>query len=53
MCSRRLSIRLDEKEIWSVANFYRERVEDRKSGPYVEMRLGNFLPATGKSSQDK
>jgi hypothetical protein len=44
MSSRKETIRLDDKEIWSSGNFYRTPLADRKSGPYLEARLGPFLP---------
>ena len=38
-------VRLDGKEIWSVPNYHRVPMEDRKTGPYVEAPLARFVPA--------
>jgi hypothetical protein len=44
MSSRRETVSLDDKETWSVGNFYREPPDDRTSGPYIEARLGAYKP---------
>ena len=44
MSSLKETIRLDDKEIWTVPNFYRDPGEDRKTGPYVETKIGGFVP---------
>jgi hypothetical protein len=38
------TVRLDDKEVWSVPNFYKDRAEDRKTGPYAEAKVGTFTP---------
>jgi len=40
MSSRREVISLDDKQIWSTDNFYREAIDQRTTGPYIEVRLG-------------
>lgn len=42
MSSRKQVVRLDDQEVWAVVNFSRDPNEDRKTGPYVEKRLGRF-----------
>ena len=44
MSSQKAVFRLDEKEIWSVTNFHREPPETRIKGPYIEQRIGTFVP---------
>jgi hypothetical protein len=44
MSSLKMTIRLDEREVWTVPNFYRDPQEDRKTGPYTEARIGTFAP---------
>jgi hypothetical protein len=44
MSSLKESVRLDGKEIWAVPNYYRDPSEDRRTGPYVESRIGTFGP---------
>jgi hypothetical protein len=51
MCSLRQTIRLDDKEIWSAANFYRLPREERKTGPYIEGQIGFFKPASGSPKE--
>jgi hypothetical protein len=46
MSSLRETVRLDGKEVWAVPNYYRDPSEDRRSGPYVEARIGVFAPVT-------
>jgi hypothetical protein len=38
-------VRLDDAEIWSVANYHRQPPDDKKSGPYLEAGIGTFTPA--------
>src|SRR5205085_10593172 len=38
-------VRLDDKEVWSVPNYHRDPMEDRKTGPYVEAAFARFVPA--------
>ena len=45
MSSQELAVRLDDKEIWSVANYWQDPTEDRKTGPYVEAKIGTFVSA--------
>ncbi len=45
MSSLRETVRLDDKEVWSVPNYYQDRAEDRKTGPYTEAKVGTFTPA--------
>lgn len=45
MSSQKLSVRLEEKEIWTVPNYWRDPAEDRKTGPYAEARSGTFTPS--------
>lgn len=42
MSSLKESVRLDDKEVWTAANYYRDPNEDRRTGPYVESRIGKF-----------
>jgi hypothetical protein len=42
MSSQKLIIRLDDKEVWSTTNYWQDRSEDRRTGPYVEQRTGTF-----------
>ena len=51
MSSLREVVKLDEKEIWTVPNYYRDPVEDRKTGPYIEARVGTFVPSGGTPPQ--
>lgn len=44
MSSLKMTFRLDEREVWTVPNFYRDPQEDRKTGPYTEARIGTFAP---------
>lgn len=44
MSSLKETVRLDDKEVWTAANFYRDPNEDRKTGPYIEARVGTFTP---------
>jgi hypothetical protein len=50
MSSVKLSVRLDDKEIWSVGNYWQDRTEDRKTGPYVEAKSGTFTPAAAPAN---
>jgi hypothetical protein len=45
MSSHKGTVRLDDKEIWSVPNFYQDKTEDRKTGPYTEGKVGTFTPS--------
>jgi hypothetical protein len=45
MSSLKETVRLDDKEVWSVPNFYQDRTEDRKTGPYAEAKVGTFAPS--------
>jgi hypothetical protein len=42
MSSRKHVIRLDDKEIWSVSNYYSEPRESRTTGPYYEGKIGPY-----------
>jgi hypothetical protein len=44
MSSQKLTVRLDDKEAWSVGNYYQSPPQDRKTGPYAEARVGTFMP---------
>jgi hypothetical protein len=44
MSSQKETVRLNDKEIWSVPNYWRDPAEDRKTGPYVEANVGTFAP---------
>jgi hypothetical protein len=44
MSSLKETVRLDDKEVWTAPNFYRDPQEDRKTGPYIETRVGTFTP---------
>ena len=44
MSSHKETVRLDGKEVWSVPNYYSDPTEDRKTGPYIEARVGVFSP---------
>jgi hypothetical protein len=47
MTSHKVTVRLDDFEIWSVPNFFRDPAEDRRTGPYTEIRLGRFMSEAG------
>jgi hypothetical protein len=51
MSSLKETVRLDDKEIWSVPNYYQDRMEDRKTGPYAEAKVGTFTASA--ASPDK
>jgi hypothetical protein len=51
MSSQKLVVKLDEKEIWTVTNYWQDPSEDRKTGPYVEARFGTFPPAAAPAPQ--
>lgn len=38
------TVRLDDKEVWSVQNYYQDRAEDRKTGAHSEAKVGTFTP---------
>jgi hypothetical protein len=44
MSSQKAVFRLDDKEIWSVTNYHRESPQTRIKGPYMEQRIGTFVP---------
>ena len=44
MSSVKQIVRLDDKEIWSVPNYWREPTEDRKTGHYVEAKAADYDP---------
>jgi hypothetical protein len=44
MSSLRETVLLDDKEVWTVSNFYRDSQEVRNTGPYNEARVGTFTP---------
>ena len=44
MSSRKEVVRLDDREIWTVENFYSLPTEARKTGAYMESRLGPLDP---------
>ncbi len=50
MSSQEIVVRLDDREIWSVANYWQDPTEDRKTGPYVEGKTGTFAPAAAPES---
>ncbi len=45
MCSLKQTVRLDDKEIWTIPGFYTLPPADRKTGPYVEAYQGIFTSA--------
>jgi hypothetical protein len=49
MSSQKLTVCLDDKETWSVPNYWRDPAEDRKTGPYVEAKAGPFAPSATQS----
>lgn len=51
MSSQEMVVRLDDKEVWSVANYWQDPTEDRKTGPYVEAKIGTFVPVARKSDR--
>jgi len=52
MSSLKETVRLDGKEAWTVSNFYQDPAEDRRTGPYIEGRIGVFnAPATDQKSK--
>jgi len=57
MSSLKETVRLDDTEIWSVPNYHRDPVEDRKTGPYTEAAVGRYVaeanPPQRKSPQEK
>lgn len=42
MSSLQETVKLDGKEVWTVPNYYEDPQEDRRTGPYVEARIGVF-----------
>ena len=46
MSSLKETVRLDDKQVWSVPNYWQDPAEDRKTGPYVEAKAGTFVPGT-------
>jgi hypothetical protein len=44
MSSLRMAVQLDGKEVWTSPNYWQDPQEDRKTGPYVEARIGTFEP---------
>jgi hypothetical protein len=51
MSSQRLTVHLDDKETWTVTNYWQDPTEDRKIGPYVEARFGTFTPSAPAPAQ--
>lgn len=51
MSSQKLIVRLDDKEIWTAVNYWQDRTEDRKTGPYVEAKSGTFTPSAAATPQ--
>jgi hypothetical protein len=44
MTSAKMVVWLDDQEIWSLDNFHRDAPEAKKNGPYIEQRIGTFVP---------
>jgi hypothetical protein len=42
MSSLKQTVNLDDKEIWSIISFYRIPSSERKTGPYIEGRMGVY-----------
>jgi len=51
MSSLKLAVRLDDKEIWTVPNYWQDPAEDRKTGPYAEAKSGTFAPVSAAPAQ--
>ena len=46
MSSQKLAVVLDDKEVWTAGNFWEMPSTERRTGPYVEGRIGKFEAAT-------
>jgi hypothetical protein len=44
MSSQKLTVRLDDAEVWTVSNYWQDAAEDRRTGPYVESEIGKYDP---------
>ena len=44
MSSLKHTVNLDDKEVWSIIGFYRIPPAERKTGPYIEGRMGVYTP---------
>jgi hypothetical protein len=49
MSSLKEVVRLDDREIWSVANYHQDPTDDRKTGPYSEQKVSTYTPAADGS----
>jgi hypothetical protein len=45
MSSQKLSVVLDDKEVWTAGNYWQMPTADRRTGPYIEGRIGKFEAA--------
>jgi hypothetical protein len=45
-------VRLDDQEIWSVPNYHRNPMDDKKTGHYTEQKVGTFVPVVPAPSPD-
>ena len=44
MTSAKMAVWLDDQEIWSLTNYHRDAPEAKKTGPYIEQKIGTFMP---------
>jgi hypothetical protein len=50
MTSAKAAVRLDDQEIWSLSNYHRDPPEAKINGPYIEQRIGTFVPGAAAES---
>jgi hypothetical protein len=46
-------IRLDDQEIWSVPNYHKNPLDDKKTGHYTEQKVGTFVPTVTGTIPDQ
>jgi hypothetical protein len=51
MTSAKLAVWLDGREVVSLGNYHRDTPEAKKTGPYMEQRIGTFVPAVGAAAE--
>jgi hypothetical protein len=51
MSSLKMAVRLGDREVWTVPNYWREPTEDRRTGPYVESKFGTFPPDAAATAE--
>jgi hypothetical protein len=52
MTSAKMTVWLDGQEIWSLDNYHRDTPEAKKTGPYIEQRIGTFIPPVDGANED-